>query len=79
MLEAQPTRHHLPELLRRLDDGWRIEEPLLQRSVSHGLHGRSTVLEVVICKEGQRRAIALADGAEVQQFLRQRRLRVFEV
>lgn len=79
MVEQQTTTSHLPELLHRLEIGWRIEEPLLQRTVLHGADGRASVLEVVIRKDGERRVIALGDDPEVGQFLEERRLAIFEV
>ena len=79
MFELQTTRHHLPELQRRLDEGWHIEEPLLHRSVLHGLHGRRSVFEVVICRNGERRAIALSDEPEVEHFLAQQKFAILEV
>lgn len=53
MYERQTTRHHLPELQRRLEEGWHVEEPLLRRSVLHGVDGRRSVFEVVIRKNGE--------------------------
>ena len=79
MVEQQTTTSHLPELLRRLETGWRIEEPLLQRTVLHGADGRASVLEVVIRKDGERRVIALDDDPDVGRFLEERRLAIFEV
>jgi hypothetical protein len=79
MIELQTTRHHLPELQRRLADGWYIEEPLLRRSVLHGLDGRRSIFEVVIRKNGERRAIALSDEPEIERFLAQRGLAILEV
>ena len=79
MLELQTTHNHLPELLRRLAEGWHIEEPLLHRSVLHGWDGRRSIFEVVICRETERRALALSDDPEVEQFLAGRCLSIFEV
>lgn len=79
MFELQTTRHHLPELQRRLAEGWYIEEPLLHRSVLHGPDGRRSVFEVVIRKNGERRAIALSDEPEIECFLTQRKFAILEV
>lgn len=78
MLELQTTHHHLPELQRRLAEGWDVEEPLLHRSVPHGPDGHS-VFEVVIRKDGERRAIALSDEPEIECFLTQRKFAILEV
>ena len=79
MLQLSPTQNHLPELQRRLEAGWRIEEPLLQRSVLHGLHGRQAVLEVVLCKNGERSVLALCDDPDVQHFVVKHRFDILEV
>ena len=79
MLRYSTTNNHLPELQRRLETGWRIEQPLLQRSVLHGLHGRQSVFEVVICRDGERTVLALCDDPEVQQFVGTHRLDILEV
>jgi hypothetical protein len=79
VIELPTTRNHLPELLRRLDEGWSIEEPLLHRSVVHGWDGRRSVFEVVICRDVERRALALVDDPDVEQFLTQRCFAILEV
>ena len=79
MVELHVTTSHLPELLRRLHDGWEIDEPLLQRSVLHRPGGRASVFEVVIHKDRERRVLALADDPDVLQFLKERQLAIFEV
>jgi hypothetical protein len=79
VIELAVTTSHLPELLRRLDEGWWIEEPLLQRSILFGLDGRRSVLEAVICKDRERCVIALGDEPEVQAFVAQRGLRLLEL
>lgn len=74
-----PTQNHLPELRRRLEAGWHVEEPLLQRSVLHGLNGRQSVIEVVICRDDERSVLALCDDPDVQHFVVEHRFDILEV
>jgi hypothetical protein len=75
----QPTHNHLPELRRRLEAGWHVEEPLLQRSVLHGIDGRRAVIEVVICRDGERSVLALCDDPDVQHFVGEHRFDILHV
>lgn len=59
--------------------GWWIEEPVLQRSVYHGLHGRVCAFEVILSHADERRVLALHDGPDVQQFLAEHQLTVLNV
>ena len=59
--------------------GWEIEEPVLQRSAYYRADGRVCAFEVVLCRRGERRAIALHDVPAVQTFLVQRRLAVLDL
>jgi hypothetical protein len=69
----------LQQLQNWIITGWRIEEPVLQRNVYHALDGRVCVFEVVLCRCGERRAIALHDEPDVHRFLHEQGLRVLEV
>jgi hypothetical protein len=52
-----------------LDQGWQIEQPVLQRRVLYAATGQACVFEVVIIKCGEWRVIALSDGPDVYAFL----------
>lgn len=62
-----------------LEDGWSIEEPILQRSVYHRLYGRVCAYEVVVHQRDERRVIALRDKPGVQHWLCEHRLAVLDV
>ncbi len=79
MVDVSITTGQLADLIRRLEDGWRIEAPLLQRGVLHGREGRSAVLEVVICKDGERRVLALRDDLEMRQYFEARRVTILAI
>ena len=79
MIELPVATSYLPELLCRLDDGWQVEESILQRSLLHGPRGRDAVLEVILRKDRERTVIALADDPEAWEFVAQRRLAILEV
>ncbi len=79
MLQHATTQNHLPELQRRLAAGWRVEEPLLQRSVLHGIHGRQAVLEVVMYRAGERSVLALCDDPEIHRFVVNHHFDILEV
>ncbi len=75
MFERQTTRNHLPELQRRLEAGWRVEEPLLQRSVLHRRGWTSICVRGCDCRNGER-SVLIVDEPEIQHFA-QRRFAIF--
>ena len=79
MIDVSITSGQLADLVCRLDNGWRIEAPLLQRSILHGPEGRRAVLEVVIRKDGERRVLALSDDLEARQFFEARRVGILAI
>jgi hypothetical protein len=79
VIELPVSTSYLSELLSRLDDGWQVEEPILQRTLLHGPRGRHTALEVILRKERERKVIALADDPEVWEFVARRRFAILEV
>ncbi len=55
-------------LLSWLDQGWQIEQPVLQRSGLPAATSRLFVFEVIVIREGEWRVIALNDGPDVSAF-----------
>ncbi len=79
MERAGSGEPRLDQLRSWLMAGWVIEEPVLQRSIYHGIHGRVTGFEVVVERGGERRVVALRDVPEVQNFMLERGLTVLEL
>lgn len=79
MASVGSDNQRLSQLQAWLDAGWVIEEPVLQRSVYHGLNGRVCAFEVVVRHRERRQVIALHDAPDVQLFLLQRRLAVLDL
>ena len=78
MAELPADAFHLAELMRLLDEGWCVEEPVLQHSGADG-RGCCAILEVVLHKDDERRVVALGSDLPVWEFLEQRKLAILDV
>jgi hypothetical protein len=78
MAELLADAFHLAELMHLLDEGWCVEEPVLQHSGADG-RGCCAILEVVLHKDDERRVVALGSDLPVWEFLEQRKLAILDV
>ncbi|MBA3944644.1 MAG: hypothetical protein H0X37_08795 [Herpetosiphonaceae bacterium] len=69
----------LSQLMTWITDGWRVEEPILQRSMLHCRTGSICAFEVVVRRDDERRVIALMDDHAVQLWLEQANFHVLHI
>jgi len=68
------TTNRFQWLLNQIAAGWRLEGPVLERSVYISANGRASAFEFILRHECDCQVIAVPDCPEVRDFLRERQL-----
>jgi hypothetical protein len=71
--DAPADRSTYEDLLLKLDEGWHIEPPVYV--MTDPVQRNRTVFRMVIWRDGRPQVASVHDGAEIRQFLAERRLR----